>query len=111
MNSRGIGVVVDKKSKIIKDEALAGFDYDRGNIYIKKDTGLLELYHDWYHAEQYLSIGRKEYISLGRLNREEYVYRRIMENKILFNERELEFSKGYIIRLRDIFRNLIQDTK
>ena len=111
VNSRGIGVVVDKKSKIIKDEALAGFDYDRGNIYIKKDTGLLELYHEWYHAEQYLSIGRKEYISLGRLNREEYVYRRIMENKILFNERELEFSKGYIIRLRDIFRNLIQDTK
>ena len=31
--------------------------------------------------------------------------------KILFNERGLEFSKGYIIRLRDNFQNLIQDTK
>ena len=40
------------------------------------------------------------YVSLGSLAREEYVYRRIMENSSLFNAAELETATNYITKLR-----------
>lgn len=58
------------------------------------------MYHEGFHAEQYLNIGQENYVSLGTLAREEYVYRRIMDNSTLFNEAELQGATNYITRLR-----------
>ena len=35
-------------------------------------------------------MGKEQYKAMGTLAREEYVYKRIMENKHLFSERELK---------------------
>ncbi|MCI8485286.1 MAG: hypothetical protein HFH41_13260 [Lachnospiraceae bacterium] len=60
----------------------------------------MDLYHEGYHAEQYLNIGQENYVNLGQLAREEYVYNRIMENSKLFNESEIAVSTVYIMKLR-----------
>lgn len=85
---------------MLRGNRAAGFNYSTGTIYIKKQAGVIDLYHEGFHAEQYLSIGYNDYASLGRLAREEYVYNRIMDNSILFNEAELEGATKYIKRLR-----------
>lgn len=72
MQSMGINVVVDQKGKVLNGNRAAGFDYATGTIYIY----------------------------LGRLEREEYVYSRIMDNISLFNEVELAGATNYIARLR-----------
>ncbi|MBD5088438.1 MAG: hypothetical protein HDT30_06440, partial [Clostridiales bacterium] len=101
MKDKGINVIVDKKRKKLKDDTkAAGFDYSDGSIYIRKGTGLIDLYHEGYHAEQYLNIGQENYVNLGKLLREEYVYSRIMENSNLFNEAELQGARNYIMRVR-----------
>ena len=100
MNKRGINVITDTKGKLLKDNRVAGFDYSTGTVYIKKTPGVIDLYHEGYHAEQYLNIGYDNYVSLGSLAREEYVYRRIMENSSLFNAAELETATNYITKLR-----------
>ena len=100
MQSMGINVVVDLKGKVLNGNRAAGFDYATGTIYIKKKAGVIDLYHEGFHAEQYLNIGKKKYINLERLEREEYVYSRIMDNSSLFNEVELAGATNYIARLR-----------
>ena len=104
MKSKGINVVVDKKGKLLKGERAAGFDYTTGTVYIKRKAGVIDLYHEGFHVEQYLNIGQENYVSLGTLAREEYVYRRIMDNSTLFNEVELQGATKYINRLRRRYR-------
>ena len=103
MKNKGIDVVVDKKGKRLIGNKMAGFDYSNGTIYIRKDAGVIDLYHEGYHAQQYLEIGKDSYIALGTLNREEYVYEHIMKNKSLFNEAELQGATSYIESLRNRF--------
>ena len=97
---RGIKVVIDRDCKQLEGIHVAGFDYEEGAIYLQKTPAVIDLYHEGYHAEQYLQIGKESYIELGRLAREEHVYRRIMKNSDLFNESELEGATKYIMDLR-----------
>lgn len=101
MGEKGIPINVDKKLKVLK-QAEAGFNYGKGEIFIKKNPGKLDLYHEGYHAEQYISLGRdvEKNTELGRLAREEHVYQQIMKNKSLFNEAELKTARTYIEYLR-----------
>ncbi|URZ03832.1 zincin-like metallopeptidase toxin domain-containing protein [Clostridium felsineum] len=101
MNSKGIDVVVDKKGKILNGDIAAGFDYSTGKIYIRSKPGVIDLYHEGYHAEQFMDIGQDEYIGLGSLAREEYVYNRVIDNSYLFNDAELRGAFNYITRLRN----------
>ncbi|WP_458453005.1 zincin-like metallopeptidase toxin domain-containing protein [Methanobrevibacter sp.] len=92
---KNVSVFVDK---ILTGNKAAGFDYSSGTIFIKKKTGLIDLYHEGYHAEQYLKIGKESYIGLGSLARGNYVLNRIMGNTYLFNEAELQGAINYIER-------------
>ncbi|MGQ7484683.1 zincin-like metallopeptidase toxin domain-containing protein [Streptococcus suis] len=58
------------------------------------------LYHEGYHAQQWLDIGSENYQSLTRLQREEYVFDEIMKSKHLFDEASIQHSINYIERLR-----------
>ena len=103
MRRKGINVVVDKKSKMIPPKMAAGFDRSTKTIYIRKNAGVLDLYHEARHVEQFLNIGLEEYESIGSLAREEYVYAQIMKNSHLFNDEEIKLSQDYI---NDLRRNL-----
>ena len=100
MAKERIKVVIDRDCKQLEGIHVAGFDYEEGAIYLQKTPAVIDLYHEGYHAEQYLQIGKESYIELGRLAREEHVYRRIMKNSDLFNESELEGATKYIMDLR-----------
>ena len=92
----GLNVKVDKKGKVPRGELEAGFDYSSGAIWIKKNPSLINLYHEGYHAEQWLAIGKEAYMNLSRLEREEYVYSRVMQNEELFDDNSINHSKEYI---------------
>ena len=85
---------------MVHGQNVAGFDYSTGTIYIKKQPGVIDLYHEGYHAAQYLDIGREAYIKLGSLARAEHVYGQIMKHLNLFNIAELAGAEKYITRLR-----------
>jgi hypothetical protein len=103
MKSKGTDVIVDKKGKILNGNLAAGFDFSTGKIYIRNKPGVIDLYHEGYHAEQFMDIGKDTYIGFGPLAREEYVYSRILENSNLFNEAELKGAFKYISQLRNGF--------
>ena len=96
----GISVVVDKKGKVLGGTRVAGFDYSRRIIYINKTPGIIDLYHEGYHAQHFLELGQERYVALGSLAREEYVYKKIMDNSHLFNSNELSGATRYINSLR-----------
>ncbi|MBL6503475.1 hypothetical protein JNE31_03660 [Streptococcus suis] len=98
--NQGIKVKVDKKGKILPSTVEAGFDNINGVIYIRKSPTKINLYHEGYHAQQWLDIGSENYQSLTRLQREEYVFDEIMKNKHLFDEASIQHSINYIERLR-----------
>ena len=99
MNEKGIKVVIDKKGKILPTNVAAGFNYSTGQVIIRNKPSLISLYHEGFHAQQYLELGVDKYISIGRLAREEYVYENIVKSN-LFNEAELAHSEWYINKLR-----------
>lgn len=99
MNENGIKVVVDKSGKILPSNVAAGFDYNTGQVVIRNNPSLVSLYHEGFHAQQYIELGKDEYISIGRLAREEYVYENIVSSD-MFNEAELAHSEWYINKLR-----------
>lgn len=54
-----MGTVRDKKGKILIGDYEAAFDFENGQIFIKKNPTLVNLYHEGYHAEQWLDIGNE----------------------------------------------------
>lgn len=60
----------------------------------------MSLQHEGFHAKQWLEIGQEEYMKLGRVAREEYVYKSLVDSKLL-NEVELSHSEWYIEKVRN----------
>lgn len=58
------------------------------------------MHHEGFHAEQWLDIGKEQYMNLSRLEREEYVFEQVMKNKHLFDKASIDHSIEYIERLR-----------
>lgn len=66
------------------------------------------LQHEYWHVEEFIKIGRKEYLKgvngttkewhHNTILREKYVYQKVLENKHLFSEAELESAKWYYLR-------------
>nr|WP_260866539.1 zincin-like metallopeptidase toxin domain-containing protein [Paenibacillus xylanexedens] len=100
----GIPVIVDKKGKILIGDYQAAFDYGGGKIFIKKNPTVVNLYHEGYHAEQWLDIGKDAYMKLSRLEREEHVFEQIMKNQHLFDDASIKHSIEYINSLRLKFK-------
>lgn len=100
MKDLGIKVKVDKKFRRLGPGHPAGFDYSIGTVYIRKEASILDLYYEGFHVEQYLALGKENYSRLERLEKELYVFDRIMQNKTLFNEAEINISNSYIYKLR-----------
>ena len=99
MHEQGIKVTIDQKGKLLPPNVVAGFDYGTGNIVIRKNPTVVSLYHEGFHAQQFLELGKDKYVALGRLAREEYVYEKIVSSG-MFNEAEILHSEHYIQKLR-----------
>lgn len=100
---RGISVVEGAGDDILR-AAAAGFDYEKGIIYLREGASRYEYFHEMTHATQWADIGADAYRALGRLRREEHVYENIMRNSSMFNARELEHARRYIEDLRGWFK-------
>lgn len=62
------------------------------------------MFHEGFHIEQWLDIGREAYSKLERLEKEEYVFSQIMKNKHLFDDAAIRHSIKYKQDLRKIHR-------
>jgi hypothetical protein len=98
-NQRGISVIVDTKETKLPSEAAAAFEREKAEIIIRKKPTLLSLYHEGFHAQQFLELGRDGYAAISPLAREEYVYQHLVSSG-LCNAAELENATAYIERLR-----------
>ncbi|WP_306643625.1 zincin-like metallopeptidase toxin domain-containing protein, partial [Bacillus toyonensis] len=96
----GIKVNIDKKGTILPNNVEAAFDFVNGDIYLKKKPSVINMHHEGFHAEQWLDIGKEQYVNLSRLEREEYVFEQVMKNKHLFDKASIDHSIEYIERLR-----------
>ncbi|KWU66030.1 hypothetical protein AWW70_00300 [Bacillus mycoides] len=96
----GIKVNIDKKGVILPESVEAAFDFVNGDIYLKKKPSVINMHHEGFHAEQWLDIGKEQYMNLSRLEREEYVFEQVMKNKHLFDKASIDHSIDYIERLR-----------
>lgn len=101
MNDNNIKLIIDKKGKILPDNAAGGFDYNTGEIVLRDKPSVLSLEHESYHAEQYIKLGKEKYLEQTVLEREEYVYNEIMKNKELFTSDEIFEAQKYIYKLRN----------
>lgn len=54
------------------------------------------MFHEKTHAKQWAELGKQNYLKLGRMAREEHVYKTITENKHLFSEREIKEAQRVI---------------
>ena len=100
MNNQGIKVVVDVKGNKLPNGMAAGFNYKTGEIVIRKKPSMLSLQHESFHAKQWLDIGKEEYNKLTTLEKEEYVFKNLVDSKLL-NEAELSHSEWYIKKVRN----------
>ncbi len=101
MEDNNIKLIIDRKGKILPDNAAGGFNYNTGEIVLRDNPSLLSLEHESYHAEQYIKLGKEKYLEQTVLEREEYVYNQIMKNKENFTSNEILEAQRYIYKLRN----------
>ncbi|MEE4562769.1 zincin-like metallopeptidase toxin domain-containing protein [Paenibacillus polymyxa] len=99
MDQSGIKVVIDKE-KVPKNKA-GGFDPETGIMYFRGKPSQIAAFHESVHAKQWLELGKNKYLKQSILEREEHVYKIIMENKKNFTRAELIATERYIYKLRN----------
>nr|WP_241156834.1 zincin-like metallopeptidase toxin domain-containing protein [Bacillus sp. FJAT-42376] len=100
MHANGIKVKIDKKG-MLPDEVAAAFDPSKGHIYLRKDASYLSATHESFHAKQWKELGMEKYQMQTRLDKEEYVYSKIMENSNRYNSKEIHEAQRYIYQVRN----------
>lgn len=82
----------------------AGFDGPGKRLLLRSNATRLQLFHEMQHFQHYLELGADVYNDLSitsKLDKEEYVFNKIMANADKFNERELKTAQSYIQDFRD----------
>lgn len=96
----GIGVRIDRLGNILPPKVDGAFDYLNEEVVLPINPKVITLAHEGFHVEQYVYIGAEAYRRLEKLEREEYVHRRLLQNKNKFNEVEIKHQIAYINSLR-----------
>ncbi|MTH55002.1 transposase [Bacillus mangrovi] len=100
MHANGISVKIDKKG-ILPNNVAAGFDPHEGAIYLRKKPTYLSATHEGFHAKQWKELGMEKYQLQTRIEKEEHVYKKIIENKHKYNQEEIYEAQRYIFSLRN----------
>jgi len=87
----------------------AGFNPFNGNIYVQKGLTEYEIFHEFKHLEEYIKLGKDEYLKgmkrisgsleqdlIRTYKREKYVFDEIIKNKNKFNQIQLNDAQKYI---------------
>lgn len=91
------------------------FDPQTGRIILRSEPRILDSFHESYHAEQWLDLGKPDYLTQSMLQREEFVYSTIMKIRISSLKkkymkhnvtlRDAELENGRQLVGRDMIRN------
>ena len=90
-----VQLIIDKKG-ILPEFARAGFDPTAGKLYLRKGATHFEAFHETQHAQQWAILRRVKYLQQTRLEREKYVFDRIVENRNSFSKAEIIAATKYI---------------
>ena len=101
----GVQVEIVKKgsdAEKLMDEAggQAGFLAKARKIYVRKGATHYELSHERYHAEQWHKLGDEAYNQQNRLQKETYVYQRLMQESNKLTADQIRDATEYINSLR-----------
>lgn len=101
-------VILPKGHKLLQGNR-AGFNPFNGNIYVQKGMTEYEIFHEFKHLEEFMKLGKDEYIRgmkdigfspeehlIRTYKREKYVFDEIMRNKQKFNTTELADAERYM---------------
>lgn len=110
-NGKSQLIVLPKGHKKLQGNQ-AGFDPFTGNIYVQKGLTEYEIFHEFQHLEEYIKLGKNEYLKgikrisgsleedlIRTYKREKYVFDKIMGNKNKFNKAQLDDAQDYIDRI------------
>lgn len=91
---------------------IAGFNPFDGNIYVQKGLTEYEVFHEFKHLEEYMVLGKEEYLKgskrlggspeeqlIRTYKREKYVYDEIIKVKHKWNLSQLEDAEEYIKKI------------
>ncbi len=97
-------IVLPKADPILKGKQ-AGFHPFNGNIYVQKGLTEYEIFHEFKHLEEFIKIGKDEYIKgmkvisgdleldlIRTYKREMYVYNQVMKESKKFNKEQLKHA-------------------
>ncbi len=98
-------VILPKGNKLLQGNR-AGFNPFNGNIYVQKGMTEYEIFHESKHLEEFMKLGKEEYIKgmksfggsleqdlIRTYKREKYVFDEVMKNKNKFSIIEIENAK------------------
>ncbi len=101
-------IVLPKGDPILNGNK-AGFNPYNGNIYVEKGLTEYEIFHEFKHLEEFVKIGKDEYIKgmfkisgdyeldyIRTYKREKYVFDEVMKNKNRFNAEQLKNAEWNI---------------
>jgi hypothetical protein len=104
-------IVLPKGHKKLQGN-IAGFNPFDGNIYVQRGLTEYEIFHEFKHFEEYLKLGKNEYVKgmkrisgsleqdlIRSYKREKYVFDEIMRNKNRFNRAQIDDAQKYINRV------------
>ena len=110
-------LIVLRKGDPILSGHKAGFNPYNGNIYVEKGLTEYEIFHEFKHLEEYVKIGKDEYIKgmlrisgdleldlIRSYKREMYVYQQVLKESYKFNKEQLihAFEKNIAPILKEI---------
>ena len=104
LKSGGITLVKNADAELNAAGMGAGFDGPGKRLLLRSNATRLQLFHEMQHFQHYLELGADVYNDLSitsKLDKEEYVFNKIMANANKFNERELKTAQSYIQDFRD----------
>jgi RHS repeat-associated protein len=94
------GKVVMGSSELAKKNAAGSYNAATDTIHLHNRATRYEVFHEAMHRRHRHEIGIEAYSKLSEFQREEYVYKKIIESRDLWSRDELAHAGGYISQVR-----------
>lgn len=103
----GAELVVIKDKKMIKamDDlgVQAGYQSASNKLFVRKGATAYEVTHEMTHAKHRAGVGKEAYEKLSKLEKETYVYDKLMDRSGRLTSEEITHATDYINRVRKEF--------
>lgn len=101
---RAADAQLDKVGQSWSATIRASFNWETGELFLRRGATRFELFHEMAHAKQWAEIEKTAYKELGKFARERHVFNEIRKHRSLFTALELSEATRQILRYRAMKR-------